>query len=211
MKKKLLSLVLAGAMVASTSVSAFADEITVDTNGKEHKIEMTGRVEDTNGDIPSGTITVTVPTDVSFIIDQNGVVNGGTITIENRNSDKEKVEVVVKQFHDSNPTSGIVLVKDDELDNKGDESGKVYASLKLEGDTDSVQLVSDKDTSETGLVTTSGTKITSNTNTSLGKAWNGSNLTLKLKGRTKSDYTAPAAGNSIKNGFSLLLKVQKVR
>lgn len=211
MKKKLLSLVLAGAMVASTSVSAFADEITVDTNGKEHKIDMTGRVEDANGEIPSGTITVTVPTAVSFTIDQNGVVNGGTIAIENRNSEKEKVEVVVKQFDDPNPTSGIVLVKDDELDSQNDETGKVHASLKLEGDTDSVQLVSSKTTSATGLVTTSGTQIASGTNTSLGKAWSGSNLTLRLTGRTKSGYTAPTAGNSIKNDFSLLLKVQKVR
>lgn len=214
MKKKLLSLVLAGAMVASTSVSAFADttkEITVDKNGTEHKINMTGRVQDANGEIPSGTITVTVPTAVSFTINPDGNVNGGTITIENRNSEKEKVEVVVKQFDDPNSTSGIVLVKDDELDTKDNETGKVHASLKLEGDTDSVQLVSDKTTSATGLVDKNGTAITSSTNTSLGKAWSGSDLTLRLTGRTKSGYTAPTAGNSIKNDFSLLLKIQKAR
>lgn len=213
MKKKLLSLVLAGAMVASTSVSAFADEITVDTNGKEHKINMKGIVEDENGEIPSGTITVTVPTAVSFTINQDGEVNGGTITIENRNSEKEKVEVVVKQFDDPNPTSGIVLVKDTELNNPSnvDGNGKVYASLKLEGDNAAVQLVSDKTTNKTGLVTTSGTPITSDTDTSLGKAWDGSNLTLRLTGKTKSDYSAPTEGNSIKNDFSLVLKVQKVK
>ena len=211
MKKKFLSLMMAAAVVASTSVSAFADEITVDTNGREHKIDMTGIVEDEHGEIPSGTITVTVPTAVSFTINQNGDINGGTITIENRNSEKEKVEVVVKQFDDPNPTSGIVLVKEDELDNKTDGNGKVHASLKLVGDTDSVQLVSDKGTSATGLVNKGGTEITSGTNTSLGKAWSGNNLTLSLKGRTKVNYAAPTDGNSIRNDFSLLLKVQKVR
>lgn len=215
MKKKLLSLVLAGAMVASTSVSAFATEnkeVTVDTNGTQHKIDMKGIVEDANGGIPSGTITVTVPTAVSFTINPNGNINGGTITIENRNSEKEKVKVVVKQFNDPNPTSGIVLVKDTDLNSASnvDGNGKVYASLKLEGENTAVQLVSDKTTNTTGLVTTSGTPITSNTDTSLGEAWSGNKLTLSLTGKTKSDYEAPEAGNSIKNDFSLLLKIQKV-
>ena len=130
MKKKLLSLVLAGAMVASTSVSAFADEITIDGNGKEHKIEMTGRVEDQNGNIPSGTITVTVPTSVSFTIDQNGDINAGTIEIVNRNSEKEKVKVIVKEFNDLNPTNGIVLVKEGVVDSKDNTDSLVHAALK---------------------------------------------------------------------------------
>ena len=44
MKKKLLSLVLAGAMVASTSVSAFADtneqEYDITSGTKEHKVTI---------------------------------------------------------------------------------------------------------------------------------------------------------------------------
>lgn len=212
MKKKLLSLVLAGAMVASTSVSAFATEnteITIDPNGTQHKVEMKGIVEDANGDIPSGTITVTVPTAVSFTINQNGDIDAGDIEIVNRNSEKEKVKVVVKQFNDRNPASGIVLVKDDQLESAENGNGKVHATLKLAGDKDSVQLISDKGTSETGLLTKSGTAIGSGDDTSLGEAWSGNKLTLSLIGKTKSDYEAPEAGNSIKNDFSLLLKIQK--
>lgn len=215
MKKKLLSLVLAGAMVASTSVSAFATEnkeVTIDPNGTQHKIEMKGIVEDRNGDIPSGTITVTVPTAISFTINQSGDIDAGKIEIVNRNSEKEKVKVVVKQFNDRNPKSGIVLVKDTELDNVSnvDGDGKVHASLKLAGDNDSVQLVSDKETSETGLLTKNGLEINSNTDTSLGEAWSENKLTLSLIGETKSNYQPPEAGKSIKNDFSLLLKIQKV-
>lgn len=215
MKKKLLSLVLAGAMVASTSVSAFATEnteVTIDPNGTQHKVEMKGIVEDANGDIPSGTITVTVPTAVSFTINQSGDIDAGKIEIVNRNSEKEKVKVVVKQFNDRNPKGGIVLVKDTELEDSSnqDGNGKVHASLKLAGDDDTVQLVSNKETSETGLVTKSGTVIDSSTDTSLGEAWSGNKLTLSLIGKTKSNYQPPEEGNSIKNDFSLLLKIQKV-
>lgn len=210
MKKKLLSLVLAGAMVASTSVSAFADEITVDTNGKNHKVEMRGIVEDADGNIPSGTITVTVPTAVSFTIDEDGNVNAGTIGIVNRNSEREKVKVVVKEFNDSNSTEGIVLVKEDQLATQENGENKVHASLKLHGETTSVQLVSSKATSQTGLLDANGSPIQSSADTSLGEAWDGNDLTLRLTGRTKDNYEAPEAGKSIKNNFSLLLKIQKV-
>lgn len=210
MKKKLLSLVLAGAMVASTSVSAFADEITVDTNGKNHKVEMRGIVEDEDGNIPSGTITVTVPTAVSFTIDEDGNVNAGTIGIVNRNSEREKVKVVVKEFNDSNSTEGIVLVKEDQLGTEENGENKVHASLKLHGETTSVQLVSSKTTSPTGLLDENGSPIQSSVDTSLGEAWDDNDLTLRLTGRTKDNYEAPEAGKSIKNNFSLLLKIQKV-
>ena len=210
MKKKLLSLVLAGAMVASTSVSAFADEITVDTNGKNHKVEMRGIVEDEDGNIPSGTITVTVPTAVSFTIDEDGNVNAGTIGIVNRNSEREKVKVVVKEFNDSNSTEGIVLVKEDQLGTEVNGENKVHASLKLHGETTSVQLVSSKTTSPTGLLDENGSPIQSSVDTSLGEAWDDNDLTLRLTGRTKDNYEAPESGKSIKNNFSLLLKIQKV-
>lgn len=209
MKKKLLSLVLAGAMVASTSVSAFADEITIDGNGKEHKIEMTGRVEDQNGNIPSGTITVTVPTSVSFTIDQNGDINAGTIEIVNRNSEKEKVKVIVKEFNDLNPTNGIVLVKEGVVDSKDNTDSLVHAALRLQGDKTSVELVSSKSDSVTGLINTQGQQIQATEDTVLGEAWDTSSLTLKLIGRTKNGYTAPAVGSSIKNNFSLFLKIKK--
>lgn len=213
MKKKLLSLVLAGAMVASTSVSAFADSVQnyeIGEEGKEHKVTIIGDIEDNQGGTVPGTISVTVPTAVSFSIDKSGKFSAGNIEIVNRNTNQDKVEVVVKNFTDTNPTGGIVLVKESDLTNKTDSDDKKHVSLKLIGDT-SVQLVSDKETSETGLVDTNDSEIEEDTDTSLGKAWNGNPLVLKLSGKTKSNYTAPTVGNSIRNEFSLVLKVQKAR
>ena len=56
MKKKLLSLVLAGAMVASTSVSAFADTTeektyVIDSVGKDHQVDITGNVANTSDEV----------------------------------------------------------------------------------------------------------------------------------------------------------------
>lgn len=219
MKKKLLSLVLAGAMVASTSVSAFADttkEVTVDSNGTESRVDIEGNVQNTSGEVVSGTISVTVPTAVSFTIDKSGNINAGNIEIVNRNSAKDKVEVVAKQFNDPNPTTGIVLVKDSELDNKitqnSDTNNTRYISLNLVGTDGSVGLVSSKADSSTGLVDATGTAVTEGTNKALGNAWEGNNLTLNLTGRTTKTgeaYTAPT--NAVRSNFNLVLKIQKTR
>ena len=111
MKKKLLSLVLAGAMVASTSVSAFAEDKTItSTNGKDidHKIEVTGNVAKTsdNTTLP-GTISVTVPTTANFVVDNKGALNGSTISVTNTGT--ENVEVYAYEFIDKTETTGITV------------------------------------------------------------------------------------------------------
>ena len=214
MKKKLLSLVLAGAMVASTSVSAFADtEYTIGSNGQQHQVTITGDVANTNNETVPGTITVTVPTAMAFSIDKKGVVAGGEITVVNRSD--ERVEVVAKQFTDSTPSTGIVLVKESELDTKIDENNadKRHVSLKLTGNGGSVGLVSGKTGSETGFVDEQGNKVPDSANTSLGSAWKDNDLKLSLSGRAKKstgqEYNAPDA--AVQDTFSLVLKIQKTK
>lgn len=222
MKKKLLSLVLAGAMVASTSVSAFASdttEISVDKSGTTHRVDVKGNVENEHGEIVSGTITVTVPTAVSFTIDQNGDIKAGNIEIVNRNDERDKVEVIAKEFKDPNPTDGIIIVKDGELNAKIDQNNnaadtKRYISLNLKGTDATVGLISEKgDSNKTGFVNLkTDTEIENSANTSLGTAWRDNNLTLELTGRAKktgTQYVAPT--NAIKSDFNLVLKIQKVR
>lgn len=215
MKKKLLSLVLAGAMVASTSVSAFAadKEYTIGSNGQEHQVTITGDVANTNNQTVPGTITVTVPTAMAFSIDKTGVVAGGEITVVNRGD--ERVEVVAKQFTDSTPSTGIVLVKESELDTKIGENtaDKRHVSLKLTGNGGSVGLVSGKTGSETGFVDEQGNKVPDSANTSLGSAWKDNDLRLSLSGRAKKstgeEYSAPDA--AVQDTFSLVLKIQKTK
>lgn len=215
MKKKLLSLVLAGTMVASTSVSAFAEELkTYDINStteQSHKVTITGEVANQHNQTLPGTITVTVPTAMSFTVDKDGKVSGGNITITNKS--KDSVEVVAKEFSDSTPGSKIVLVKETELDDKINlEDGNTYVSLNLIGDNKTVGLVSTKTGNQTGFVKENGDEILDSEKTSLGNAFDGSNLVLSLEGRAKHStkaYSAP--GTAMNDTFSLTLKIQKTR
>lgn len=220
MKKKLLSLVLAGAMVASTSVSAFASEttkISVDKNGTTHTVKVTGDVENTSGETVSGTISVTVPTAVAFTIGANGKISGGDIEIVNRNPEKDKVEVIAKEFNDPNPKSGIIIVKDGELDDVIESantanSNKRYISLNLQGKNTTVGLLSSKSPGKTGFINLNDNSEIAGENTSLGTAWQDNNLTLTFNGRATKEgvnYTPPT--NPIRSDFNLVLKIQKVK
>ena len=216
MKKKLLSLVLAGAMVASTSVSAFAadtETYNIDsTTSQNHKVTITGDVANRNNETLPSTITVTIPTAMAFKVDKDGTVSGGRIEVVNKSN--ESVEVVAEKFSDSTPDSKIVLVKKSELNDKiAQGDGKTYMTLDLIGDTNTVGLVSNPNTSETGFVKDSDeTEISAGTKTTLGNAVNGSNLELRLEGNAKGtsgSYTAPQT--AVNDTFNLILKIQKTK
>ena len=213
MKKKLLSLVLAGAMVATTSVSAFAAtddrDITVENKGTSHEIEVTGNVADTKDQTLPGTITVTVPTTMAFTINKDGNIDGGDITIRNKST--ESVEVVAKEFIDATPESGIIVKKSDELTSVTNEDNKRYVSLTLEGQK-SVGLISAKE--KTGLVDLStNEEIETTANPSLGTIIPKGELNLRLTGVTKKgtdgNYVAP--NKPVNNRFTLKLKIQKAK
>lgn len=213
MKKKLLSLVLAGAMVASTSVSAFADDkdITVENKGTLHEVEVTGNVADTKDQTLPGTITVTVPTTMAFTINKDGNIDGGDITIRNKST--ESVEVIAKEFIDATPDSGIIVKMESELTDSANANTNEnrYVSLKLEGQK-SVGLISNKQ--KTGLVNLSNNNEFEPTeNPSLGTIIPKGDLSLRLTGvakkGTSGNYEAP--DKPINNRFTLKLKIQKAK
>lgn len=131
MKKKLLSLVLAGAMVASTSVSAFADDTTTISSYKDGSntanVTINGGVDAENGDSPSGTISVSIPTALSFSVDKNGVVKGGNITITNRGV--EKVDVTAVNFQDTTSKRNITVKSPTELEEERDNRANIVLSI----------------------------------------------------------------------------------
>lgn len=217
MKKKLLSLVLAGAMVASTSVSAFAEDktYTITEGGQDHQVTIKGDVQNEKGEVVAGTISVTVPTAMAFTINKDGTVEGGRIEVVNKS--KEQVEVVAKQFTDTTPDSKIVIVKESALNEKikdNTDASKRYMSLSLTGNGKSVGLVSGTADSQTGFINENENEITTGTNPSLGNAWESNSLTLELTGRaTRNDevvtYTPPST--AIQDKFNLVLKIQKTK
>lgn len=151
MKKKLLSLVLAGAMVASTSVSAFAsstnvvggsDEATPTTN-----VEITGQVLNSRGEAPAGTFKVTVPTTASFTVNSEGkLVAPSNITIQN--GGEQSVDIHAESFTDTNQSGGITVVEEnDQLKSLN----KTNVSLSIGGNGGVVFLGSNKGDNQKGL------------------------------------------------------------
>lgn len=213
MKKKLLSLVLAGAMVASTSVSAFAAE-----GGKEYNvlgdkevetpITVTGNVENNKGQIVAGTINVTVPTAAAFTIDQNGKFTSAPIEITSDST--EKVKVTAYSFTDSSASENITIVSEDQLSTAQSRlNNEVFMSLKLTGDDNTVYFKSQKTNS--GIYKVDGTEYGANEEALLGVVTQGTPLRLTLDGKVKNadSYNAPA--NAVKDQFKLVLKIKQER
>ena len=133
MKKKLLSLVLAGAMVASTSVSAFAATNTHEVRENDGKVNVniSGAVDGNNGESPSGTISVSVPTALNFKVDKTGRVESSSIDITNHGTDA--VDIIAVNFEDTTPSSGITLKAPSELNEQLDQVSRSEVALSVRG------------------------------------------------------------------------------
>lgn len=202
MKKKLLSLVLAGAMVASTSVSAFAATPNiVGPDNKEHEaqIKLTGDVENEDGGIQPGTISVSIPTTSSFRVNSEGEFVGTTIKVEN--SGAGKVDVFAKKFTDVTPQAKITVVAEGSVSNRG------QVSLKLRGTSGIAYFGSAVGTKGTGVYSEPTLAESSNVNEQkLASVSPAGEETLFLEGTSTKGTDASEA---IRDDFTIVLKVAK--
>ena len=108
MKKKFLSLMMAAAVVATTSVNAFAaNEKKVTNDGESVEVQINGVVNNSNDQPPAGTLSVTVPTALSFTVNKDGGFTGSDITVTNTGT--QAIEVYAYQFIDPTPEKGIIV------------------------------------------------------------------------------------------------------
>lgn len=208
MKKKLLSLVLAGAMVASTSVSAFADTTIKksDTEEPTTDITITGKVLDQNNHEAAGTFNVTVPTAASFAVNSEAKVTSATMKIVNNGP--QDIDVYAEKFVDTTPNNGeqITVIREDQLTSQN----RSYVSLSIRGKSRTLYLKSE----ETNNTNKKGIYI----NNTLENAAEGEALKLihissqdegdlVLEGKAgQENTTQPGATN---NDFTLTLKIKK--
>ena len=214
MKKKFLSLMMAAAVVATTSVSAFAadttQDITVAPSGdSEVTIPMKGDITDNNGATVPSSISVTVPTAANFTVNQEGVLQASSITIT---SHGEKVEVVTGNFKDSTGNKEIQVVAPSEFATPTGASGvaRNKVSLKVQGTNGTVYLKTESESSKSGIYDyekDDETEVTSSANKVLGYAVNGTPLTLDITGEAGKQGTQKAVSDK----FTLTLKIRKAR
>lgn len=214
MKKKLLSLVLAGAMVASTSVSAFATPITehvgngkiTGSDDKEYTtdVEITGQVLNDAGTIPPSTFNVTVPTTASFTVRKDNNVISADITIKNNGT--QNIDVYADKFIDLTPgqNNKITVVKENGVESLSRSS----VSLKLVGKNKIVYLKTEEnnDGTKSGVysdpeleheATEEQSKLTTISKEDTGK--------VTLSGNAGNT----AISNSISDNFTLTLRIKK--
>lgn len=205
MKKKFLSLMMAAAVVATTSVSAFAEDrpYTVsEGKGQEAEVEITGNIADKKDDVLPSTITVTVPTTTTFTVNSKGVLEAPKITINNKGD--EPVSVIAHSFKDTTTDGGITVVGDDEMAQPNNVDRK-KVTLKLGGNGETVVLKSDEGSSK-GIYKLNGDPA-EETDAVIGTVRKDQPLNLTLSG------TAGTSGNpletAVNDRFTLILKLKK--
>ena len=218
MKKKLLSLVLAGAMVATTSVSAFAAAPTPVSNGeitgednKEYTTDVTvqGSVANNSGTLPSTTFNVTIPTKAAFTVNENGTLQGTTIKVSNKGT--QNIDVYAYKFVDTTVEDKIKVVPESELKTKD----RANVSLTIGGKLNVLYLKSEQTngTNKNGLYTDKAlANKAENDNLKLTSLAPGQSEDLKLQGsagEANENLDANITANGLSDEFTLTLRIKK--
>ena len=209
MKKKFLSLMMAAAVVATTSVSAFAQDYDVeDSREIEHNVTVTGDVANDQDQIKPGTIQVSVPTTAAFKVDKAGQFTSGNIVINN--SGTQKVDVFAYRFVDTNGTTGINIKKKSEVVTASrDTVARNNISLSLAGNAGTVYFKSDtaSDTAKSGIFSDEALNSEEANGFKISSVLPSSEDTLRFVGEAgkKQDGITEA----IKDTFTLTLKIAK--
>ena len=148
MKKKLLSLVLAGAMVASTSVSAFAQDKLiqdVDTAEPTTNITIMGQVLNKSNEAPEGRFHVTVPTVTNFTVNKDKQIISPKINISNGGT--QSVDIYAYEFTDPTTDSNITVLGEDALSSKN----RTNVSLNITGNKGVAYLGSEAGSKKNGI------------------------------------------------------------
>lgn len=212
MKKKFLSLMMAAAVVATTSVSAFADTKEYEIEPKTEKdvpITITGDIQNKQGHVLESNITITVPTTATFTVNPQGVLTSPTIEVRSKNDDE--VSVIAKEFKDITPEAGrgITVVSESDVKRSDQEVPRTNVSLKLEGNRGVVSFKSEADGS--GVYNEQGTEHA--VDKKIGVVSNTEKLDLKLTGfagKAASDNSVEGAPqDAVRDTFTLVLKFKR--
>lgn len=214
MKKKFLSLMMAAAVVATTSVSAFA-ATTNTVNGEEggtyqQDVIITGDIQDDRGNTKPGTISVSVPTNASFMVSNNGTFTGSGIELTNLGT--TPVDVSAERFIDSNGPEGVELKSESDVTTNQSTVDRNKVALRLISGKNTIYLSSTGKASgeETGLYKekTITQKATAEDDKYL-LTLNGTGSTGTISISGDAGQKSEGVAKAIKDTFTLTLKIKK--
>lgn len=206
MKKKFLSLMMAAAVVATTSVSAFADTVSaVDgkvngTDDKEYttEVQIKGDVENQSGAVLPGTLNVTVPTAATFRVTSENKLEGTKINVVNNG--EQDIDIFAYKFSDPTDNSGITV-----LGKNGISSGdRTKITLKLVGNLKTAYFSSNAGNSN-GIYSDENAQNES-AEIKIANVPQGGKRELSLEGEAGSNGEV---NTPVKDTFTLVLKIKK--
>ena len=203
MKKKLLSVLMAGALVATSSVNAFATTHITGSEGASHDAEVTitGDVANQSGDVKPGTLNVTVPTTATFSVNQQNAFVGTDINVVNNGT--QAIDVFAYEFIDTNNTAGINVIKKADLNDKN----RTHVSLNLRGNIGTAYFTTEKTSENRGVFSDEGCTVFGDASgVKIAKVDKGSSQNLSLQG--EAGQTGEVT-NSQQDTFTLRLKIAK--
>ena len=166
MKKKFLGLAMAAAIALPAS-SAYAANNTLTGNSNDklkQSVTVTGVVNKNDNASPNGTLTVELPTTLSFTVDKDGVFSGAQYQVTNKSS--ESITVAVAEFSetDYSTTSGIQLQSTTKPSDEMQSLGRNNIQLTVAGNnsTGTIHLLGEAGKNKTGYAETAGASETFN-------------------------------------------------
>lgn len=181
------------------------DNITEGKDDKEIDISITGNIENDKGQIKPGTITIALPINTVFTVNERGEVITPEIKIEN--SGQDAVDIYAYKFIDPNGTEGINITSKNNIVGNEENMSRKNLTLSLSGQTTVYFKSEMKEKGKTGMYEDSNltTPVTSEVKL------------LELNGQSSDKLSLNGTAGKQENGidtaisekFILMLKIKR--
>lgn len=175
---------------------------------KTYNVTITGSVDNNKGESPSGTIQLTVPTSMAFIVDNKGNFKSSSITI--RNNGIDKVDVYAYKFIDNDGERNINIKSMTEFGDNLDEISRNNLALYIYGNLEFAYLKTENiGSGKSGVYKDKALQISGDTDDGVKISTVSAGLSDELKLVGISGKRDIETDTAIKNDFVLILKVKK--
>jgi len=175
---------------------------------KTYNVTITGSIDNNKGESPSGTLQLTVPTSMAFIIDNKGNFKSSSITIKNNGIDK--VDVYAYKFIDNDGERNINIRAMTEFSDNLNEASRNNLALHIYGNSDFAYLKTESiGSGKSGVYKDKALQISGDTDDGVKISTVGAGLSDELKLVGISGKRDIETDTAIKNDFVLILKVKK--
>ena len=175
---------------------------------KTYNVTITGSIDNNKGESPSGTLQLTVPTSMAFIIDNKGNFKSSSITIKNNGIDK--VDVYAYKFIDNDGERNINIRAMTEFSDNLSETSRNNLALYIYGNSEFAYLKTESiGSGKSGVYKDKALQISGDTDDGVKISTVNAGSSDKLILNGVSGKKTFGIDTAIKNDFTLILKVKK--